>query len=458
VATIPGHRHLLDSNLQRALALVDGSRLGAAVTPGARAESLHSAHTLHVACGADEDAIGLVTLAFTAELLAVVAVDLAADRPEAERLIGRLGQELGISQTALGRELLRTGRLLDVPVESALEVALSLLLAFAGGDEMSLFQLADDGELELVAHAGVSSANARDTAAQLLRDSPPPAPTPGTGLSAVRIKLLRPRPAALVASGPSPETSAADALLAAATPPLAALLDRRELLREQQSPDRVLGAVERRLARLRFDLHDGPQQDIHLLAQDLRLFRDQLRPMIEGDPNRERALGRLDDLEAQLVALDGDLRRLATTVQSPFLAPTSLPEALRQLTDAFASRTGVVPHTQLRGAVTSLTDSQQITLLSLVREALTNIRQHSDADKVEITIAAGEEGVDVEVSDDGNGFEPESTLVKAARAGRLGLVGMHERVRMLGGSTKIDSRPGGPTMVSATLPRWPTEE
>jgi signal transduction histidine kinase len=454
--TMPGHRHTLDSILQLALALVDGSRLGAAVTADARADALRSAHTLYVACGADDDAIGLVTLAFTAEMLAAIAVDLAAHRPEAERLIGRLEAELGVPRAALGREVLRTGRLLDLPVEIALEVAPSLLLAFAGGDEVSLFQLADSGELELISHAGELSARARDTASLLLQHSS--AAVPDAGLSSVRIELLRPRPAALVAGGPTPETSAADALLAAAAPPLAALLDRRELLRAEQAPDRVRGAVERRLARLRFDLHDGPQQDIHLLAQDLRLFRDQLGPMIEGDPNRERALGRLDDLEAQLVALDGDLRRLATTVESPFLAPTSLPEALRQLTEGFASRTGVIPQTHLRGSVASLTDSQQIALLSLIREALTNIRQHSDADNVAITIAAGSEGVEVEVSDDGHGFEPESTLVTAARAGRLGLVGMHERVRMLGGSTKIDSRPGGPTLISATLPRWPTEE
>jgi signal transduction histidine kinase len=57
------------------------------------------------------------------------------------------------------------------------------------------------------------------------------------------------------------------------------------------------------------------------------------------------------------------------------------------------------------------------------------------------------------VTDDGSGFEPESALIKAAREGHLGLVGMHERVRMLGGSTRIDSRPGGPTVISVSLPR-----
>ena len=238
---------------------------------------------------------------------------------------------------------------------------------------------------------------------------------------------------------------------------LAGLLDREALLaREHSNEEEVVSAVQRRLARLRFDLHDGPQQDVHLLAQDLALFREQLRPVIAGEPNAERLIGRLDDLEAQLVALDGDIRRLSSAVQSPFLTPGSLPQALTEITDAFASRTGVEPVTRLTGAARSPHRFAADHAAGAVREALSNIRKHSDAQAVRITIDSDEHGVRAEIRDDGRGFDTESTLVRAARAGRLGLVGMHERVRMLGGRTDITSRPGGPTVISATLPRWPT--
>jgi signal transduction histidine kinase len=216
----------------------------------------------------------------------------------------------------------------------------------------------------------------------------------------------------------------------------------------------VTGAVERRLARLRFDLHDGPQQDVILLAQDVRLFREQLRPLLHGHPDQHRALGRLDDLEAQLVALDGDLRRLSTLVQSPFLAPHSLLESLRHVTDAFAKRTGIVPETDFSADLSQLSDSQQIALLALIREALSNVRKHSDASSVRVSIVSDPAGVRAEVSDDGRGFDPDTTEPRAARDGHLGLVGMRERVRMLGGQTRIASKPGGPTVVSAVLPRW----
>jgi signal transduction histidine kinase len=109
----------------------------------------------------------------------------------------------------------------------------------------------------------------------------------------------------------------------------------------------------------------------------------------------------------------------------------------------------------VQGPLEHLSDSQQIALLALIREALSNVRKHSDARTVQITIVSDEQGVHAEVIDDGNGFHPDSTLLSAARAGHLGLVGMHERVRMLGGKTQIESRPGGPTVISATLPPWP---
>ena len=402
----------------------------------------------------------LVAVGYAAELLSVIAVDLAADPRETRRLVASVSRVAGLPPVALGREVLQTGRLLELPVDVAIEVRLALLLAFTDARAVTLWTLPLEGQIKLISRAGQPASSpdeGRDAALELLRDSGPPA---AEGICAVRIERLRPPQAALVAEGiPTGKAGGhSTLLLSAAAPVLSALLDREALIgREPPAQDAVLSSVQRRLARLRFDLHDGPQQDIHLLAQDLGLFREQLRPMVAGDPNADRLLGRLDDLEAQLVALDGDLRRLSSAVQSPLLVSGSLPEALRSITDAFAARTGVEPDVRISGNLDSLTDSQQIALLSLIREALSNIRKHSDAGRVTITVGATPEGVQAEVTDDGKGFEPEPTLVQAARAGRLGLVGMHERVRMLGGRTQIDSRPGGPTVISATLPPWPTQ-
>ncbi len=216
-----------------------------------------------------------------------------------------------------------------------------------------------------------------------------------------------------------------------------------------------LTAAERRLARLRFDLHDGPQQDVILLAEDLRLFRAQLGTALSGEDVGPLVLGRCDDLEARLVALEGDLRRISASLESPFPRRESLPHALARVAGLFEQRSGITPVVHERGDFGNITDSQHITLLCLIREALANIDEHAHAKHVRISVSAAADGIWARVIDDGRGFEPEKMLVKAARHGHLGLVGMHDRVRMLGGRTQNDSRPGGPTVISASLPPTP---
>lgn len=220
-------------------------------------------------------------------------------------------------------------------------------------------------------------------------------------------------------------------------------------------PEPVLPAVERRLARLCFDLHDGPLQDVHLLAMDLELFREQLEPSLERDPNRDRLLGRLDDLASRLLVLDGDLRRLSTSLKSPFLRAGSLRDALGELAEAFTNRTGLRPEVTLSGDLSLLSESQQITLLALITEALNNVREHSEARNVSIEVSSHEGAANAKVIDDGVGFDPARTMSDAGHDAHLGLVGMHERVRLLGGRTEVSSRPGGPTVVSVVLPQWP---
>jgi signal transduction histidine kinase len=102
----------------------------------------------------------------------------------------------------------------------------------------------------------------------------------------------------------------------------------------------------------------------------------------------------------------------------------------------------------------AMTPSQKIALIRVVQEACTNIREHSGAANVELAITAGRSCVELQISDDGEGFEVTRTLQDAAQRGRLGLVGSSERVRLLGGTFDVRSGPGGPTTVSVTLPRW----
>jgi two-component system sensor histidine kinase UhpB len=237
---------------------------------------------------------------------------------------------------------------------------------------------------------------------------------------------------------------------------LTAVLERDALLAGNAASERTLvQSSERKLTRLGFDLHDGPIQDVAVLAQDLRLFRDQLELVLRGPRHRKLMGGRLDDLDAQLAALDVELRRISNEVHAAsVLLNRPFARAMRDVTQSFAARTNIEPRLTLAGDMSLLSASQQIALLNIIHEALTNVREHSDATDVEVTVSVNEEGVEAQVTDNGCGFDLEATLMRAARRGRLGLVAMHERVRLLGGQCRIDSRPGGPTAVSVALERW----
>ncbi len=209
----------------------------------------------------------------------------------------------------------------------------------------------------------------------------------------------------------------------------------------------------RRLARLALDLHDGPLQDIAYLVADVRLFRDQLHDALSQERAAGLILGRLDDLEARLLSIDASLRELVVDSDPIRQIPGTVEDALKREVDELQLETGIEVTLELTGELDQLTRSQGIALFRVVQEALANVRKHSSAAQVEVEIEA-EGSVKAEIVDDGQGFDVEAALVRAAHRGRLGIVGMAERVRLLGGRFAIDSEPGGPTRITMSLPEW----
>jgi signal transduction histidine kinase len=235
---------------------------------------------------------------------------------------------------------------------------------------------------------------------------------------------------------------------------LAPVLERELLLTRNLDRERaLLGTAEKRLTRLGFDLHDGPVQDALVLGSEVRRFRDDLYPFVL-DSHRELARGRFDDLLARVADLDRQLRETAHSLESRSIVARPLTEILHRDVEAFARRTGIETSVEILGDPETLGAQQRVALLRAIQEALANAREHSSATKVEIRLQVRRNTVEVRVTDNGLGFEVSRALALAAERGRLGLVGMGERMRMLGGSFEIDSRPGGPTTLRFSLPRW----
>lgn len=233
----------------------------------------------------------------------------------------------------------------------------------------------------------------------------------------------------------------------------AVVSERDRLLRANASGERQVEQVyERRLVRTAFDLHDGPLQDIAALAADLRLLRSQA-----ANPEvlrQEVLVGRVDDLTARLAELDDSLRTIAQSLETSRLAQLPLADALQREARTFERRTGAKAEVDARGRFDDLSMSQRIAVLRVVQEALSNAREHGAATHVRITVRATGVRLTLQVVDDGSGFNVRETAKEAARRGRLGIVGMHERVRLLGGVLSIASTPGVGTTISASIPAW----
>jgi two-component system sensor histidine kinase DegS len=246
----------------------------------------------------------------------------------------------------------------------------------------------------------------------------------------------------------------ADAFLSEAAASLSPIIEREHLLEHSASRERILVAgAERRLMRLGFDLHDGPIQDILALTADVRLLQQQIYPFVLED-HREQAYGRFDDLTSRLVELDRQLREIAHSLETKSVISRPLGEILHREVDSFGERTQVEATLEIRGDPDSLSSAQRITVFRAIQEALANIREHAGATSVVVVVRARRSAIEVQISDNGMGFEVERALAKAAQRGRLGLVGIGERVRMLGGMFEVESVPGGPTTLKLTLPRW----
>ncbi|HTS74347.1 MAG TPA: GAF domain-containing protein [Gaiellaceae bacterium] len=202
---------------------------------------------------------------------------------------------------------------------------------------------------------------------------------------------------------------------------------------------RVVEAQELERRRLSRELHDETGQALTSILLGLRSLEESL----ETDEARAATAG-LRDL---VVATLQDVRRLAVELRPSALDDFGLVAALEHLTTSFAEQTGI--HVDFGAALGErrLPGEVETALYRIVQESLTNIVKHAHARRVSIALTRMQHSVKAVVEDDGRGFDPENT-----REAGFGLVGMRERLSLLGGRLHIESRPGAGTTIAADVP------
>jgi signal transduction histidine kinase len=217
----------------------------------------------------------------------------------------------------------------------------------------------------------------------------------------------------------------------------AADAERRQLL------SRIVEAQEAERRRIAADIHDDPIQKMTAVGLRLETLARHLH-----DPE---GLAQLDALREAVTGAIARLRHLLFELHPPALERDGLSAALRDSLRELERDDEIATHLEDR-LVGEPSDDVRAVAYRIAQEALTNIRKHAGATRVDVLLEGRSDGVLLRVRDDGSGFARGAET----RAGHLGIPAMRERAEMIGGRVRIDSTPGRGTMLEVWLPDLPS--
>ena len=202
---------------------------------------------------------------------------------------------------------------------------------------------------------------------------------------------------------------------------------------------RVVEGQELERRRLARELHDETGQALTSILLGLKALEERSK-----DPASRAATEELREL---VVSTLRDVRRLAVELRPSALDDFGLVAALERLAESFAEQTGISVDFQTALADERLPEEVETALYRIVQESLTNVVKHAQARRVSILLARKDGAVKAVVEDDGQGFDPAEQTDEG-----YGLMGMRERLALLGGRLEVESGHDGGTTIAAEVP------
>lgn len=224
-------------------------------------------------------------------------------------------------------------------------------------------------------------------------------------------------------------------------------LEKSNLLKEQLRglSRQILTAQEEERKKISRELHD-------VIAQALMGINVRLAALKAEAGINSKGLDRNIARTQRMVTKSANIvHQFARELRPTALDDLGLIPALHSFMKSFTTRTGVRSHLTAFAGVEKLNAAQRTVLYRVAQEALTNVARHARASRVEVTIRKEGKSVHMEVIDDGKSFHVHPVLL-ARGSKRLGLLGMRERIEMVGGSFQIESVPGKGTTIIAIIP------
>ncbi|HVG23177.1 MAG TPA: CheR family methyltransferase [Thermoanaerobaculia bacterium] len=222
-----------------------------------------------------------------------------------------------------------------------------------------------------------------------------------------------------------------------------AVLERTRQLEElsaqrQQLLDRVVRATEVERQRIARELHDELGQHITALRVSLQTQK------------QTESFARMKAIVDQF---DETVDRLTLELRPPTLDQLGLHDAIVSLAEEYSAKSGLRLDAHVAGIVAKrFGETIETTLYRVLQEALANVWKHAEASTVSIIVDSEGETLRMIIEDDGKGFDAEAILPNVVSAGRYGILGMRERLALVGGSLVVESQPGNGTTLFARVP------
>ena len=214
---------------------------------------------------------------------------------------------------------------------------------------------------------------------------------------------------------------------------------------------RLMQLQDEERRRISRELHDSSGQALAALSMCLSMVER------EKDTLSERAGRNLSDAARLVRELSQELRTMSHLLHPPLLDEAGLESALRWFVEGFAQRSGIKVDLDLARELGRLSKEMEIAIFRIVQESLANVHRHSGSHTAQVRVGRDPQRVTLEIQDQGRGLSENGNAGPAGPAvPGVGIQGMRERVRQLGGNFEIESHRGS-TIVRAAIP-LPAEE
>ncbi len=204
----------------------------------------------------------------------------------------------------------------------------------------------------------------------------------------------------------------------------------------------VLQVQEEERQRIARELHDQTLQTLSLMSQRLVSMEDKYSSLPHAVNEEMRQIHEMAEEAIK------ELRDFTRSIRPPILDDLGLVPSIRRLLIESTERTGMKGTFKLIGDEMRLQEDIEVSIFRIIQEAIWNVERHSKAKQVIITMILNESETKIDVNDDGIGFDVPSKLSTFYTDGKLGLLGMQERAKLIGGKLEVKSAPNMGTNIS----------